>query len=83
MATITPLCPDDESHSIDVVMMMMMMMLLDENHRVEKLVRKIEDHDSNFGIFGTKSMATWILPHSLVTSTTGATNKRIMKFISM
>lgn len=80
MTTITPLCPDDESHSIDMVMMMM---LLDENHGVEKLVRKIEDHDSNFGIFGTKSMATWILPHSLVTSTTGATNKRNMKFISM
>jgi hypothetical protein len=82
MTTITPLCLDEESHSIDMVMMMMMMMmLLDENQGVEKLVRKIEDHDSNFGIFGTKSMATWILPHSLVTSTTAATDKRNVKCV--
>ena len=82
MTTITPLCLDEESHSIDMVMMMMMMMLLDENQGVEKLVRKIEDHDSNFGIFGTKSMVTWTLPHSLVTSTTAAaTDKRNVKCV--
>ena len=77
MTTITPLCLDEESHSIDMVMMM----LLDENQGVEKLVRKIEDHDSNFGIFGTKSIATWTLPHSLVTSTTAATDKRNVKCV--
>lgn len=83
MTTITPLCPDEESHLIDMVMMMRMRMLLDENQGVEKLVRKIEDHDSNFGIYGARSMATWILPYSLLSSTTGATNKRNMNVISI